>query len=81
MCGSTWKVEIDHIQPVALSGRSSIDNLRLACFTHNQLHAERTFGRTYMEQFRREPRTGEVTIASGGGRENSGSGKGTCGAI
>jgi 5-methylcytosine-specific restriction endonuclease McrA len=68
LCGSTWKVEVDHVEPVALGGRSTLDNLRLTCFTHNQLHAERTFGRAYMERRRRQPRTGKVTIASGGGR-------------
>jgi 5-methylcytosine-specific restriction endonuclease McrA len=62
VCGSTWKLEIDHIEPVARGGGSKVDNLRLTCFTHNQLHAEQCFGRAHMERFRREqPRAGQVT--------------------
>ncbi|WP_242352221.1 HNH endonuclease [Anaeromyxobacter sp. SG64] len=30
-CNSRWKLELDHIQPAALAGPSTIDNLRLAC--------------------------------------------------
>ncbi len=71
-CGSTWKLELDHLVPAALGGPSTVENLRVCCHTHNQLHAEQTFGRAHMELFRRErPRTGEGTIASGGGREGN----------
>ncbi len=70
-CASTWKLELDHIVPAALGGPSTIDNLRLCCHTHNQLHADQTFGRAHMDLFRRErPRTGEGTTARrSGGRE------------
>ncbi len=72
-CASTWKLELDHIVPAALGGPSTLDNLRLCCRTHNQLHADQTFGRAHMELFRREPhRTGEGTTARGsGGREGN----------
>ncbi len=72
-CGSTWKLELDHIVPAALGGPSTVDNLRLCCRTHNQLHADQVFGRAHMELFRRErPRTGEGTTASGsGGRDGN----------
>ncbi len=72
-CGSTWKLELDHIVPAALGGASTVDNLRLCCHTHNQLHADQTFGRAHMELFRSErSRTAEGTFASGsGGREGS----------
>ncbi len=72
-CASTWKLELDHVVPAALGGSSTVDNLRLCCHTHNQLHADQTFGRAHMELFRRErPRTGEGTIAGGsGGREGN----------
>ncbi|HEX8907914.1 MAG TPA: HNH endonuclease [Anaeromyxobacteraceae bacterium] len=72
-CASTWKLELDHIVPAALGGSSTVDNLRLCCRTHNQLHADHAFGRAHMELFRAErPRTGEGTIASGsGGPEGS----------
>ncbi len=72
-CASTWKLELDHIVPAALGGPSTVDNLRLCCRTHNQLHADQSFGRAHMELFRRDRhRTGEGTIARrSGGREGN----------
>ncbi len=71
-CGSTWKLELDHIHAAALGGPATLENLRLVCKGHNALHAEETYGRAHMAQFRRkEPRTGEVAdsgIGRVGGR-------------
>ncbi len=53
-CNSRWKLELDHIQPAALEGSSTIDNLRLACRAHNLLHAENIFGREHIDRFRRD---------------------------
>jgi len=53
-CGSTWNLHIDHIQPYARGGNHSIDNLRLRCAAHNQLEAEKTFGKNFMIQKRRK---------------------------
>ncbi|WP_176068849.1 HNH endonuclease, partial [Anaeromyxobacter diazotrophicus] len=65
-CGSTWMLELDHIQPVALGGRSTADNLRLCCRSHNSLHAEHVFGRERMNQFRKgADRSAPPTAASG----------------
>jgi hypothetical protein len=44
-CGSRWDVEVDHIEPHALGGRSEVGNLRLLCRAHNAYRAERTFGK------------------------------------
>ncbi|MFL5271952.1 MAG: HNH endonuclease [Anaeromyxobacteraceae bacterium] len=52
-CGSTWMLELDHIVPAALGGLSTVENLRLHCRPHNQLCAERIFGRAHMDLFRR----------------------------
>ena len=49
-CGSRWKLEIDHIHPVALGGPSTIDNVRLLCRSHNDFHATLVFGREHMER-------------------------------
>jgi len=63
-CGSKWRLELDHIHPAALGGPSTLDNIRLLCAAHNKLHAEQTFGRAHMAQFRhREPRTGESSYS------------------
>ncbi|HET7753197.1 MAG TPA: HNH endonuclease signature motif containing protein [Anaeromyxobacteraceae bacterium] len=50
-CRSRWKLEFDHIRPVAHGGKSTPDNLRLACRAHNVLHAEQVFGREHMARF------------------------------
>lgn len=44
-CGSKHFLQIDHIQPFALEGESSTDNLQLLCFTHNQMRAKQEFAR------------------------------------
>lgn len=43
-CGSTHRLQIDHIRPYALEGLSTSENLRLLCFAHNQAEARRIFG-------------------------------------
>ncbi len=30
-CGSTWRLELDHVIPVALGGASSAQNLQVLC--------------------------------------------------
>jgi len=53
-CNSTKNIEFDHIVPVALGGRSTVDNLRLVCRAHNQAAAEQVFGRDFIEEKKRE---------------------------
>ncbi len=65
-CNSRWKLELDHLQPAALGGPSTIDNLRLACRAHNLLHAERTFGREHMDRFRRDSGDGPTPFEQPG---------------
>ena len=43
-CASRWKLELDHVIAFALGGKSTVENLRVACGAHNSLHARRTFG-------------------------------------
>ncbi|WP_242360046.1 MULTISPECIES: HNH endonuclease signature motif containing protein [Anaeromyxobacter] len=62
-CNSRWKLELDHIQPAALGGPSTFENLRLACRAHNLLHAERTFGREHMDRFRRDAGDGPSSLS------------------
>ena len=68
-CGSTWKVELDHLRPAALGGSSTVENLRTLCRAHNTLSAEHVFGRAHMELFRSASptRAGESTSPSGRG--------------
>jgi len=48
-CESTRRLEIDHIQPVALGGETKPENLRLLCRAHNQYEAERLLGKNHVE--------------------------------
>jgi hypothetical protein len=54
-CGSRWKLEFDHIRPVALGGTSTVDNVRVACKPHNLHHAEQVFGCEHMSLFLKSP--------------------------
>ncbi|HET8538360.1 MAG TPA: HNH endonuclease signature motif containing protein [Anaeromyxobacter sp.] len=38
VCGSTWRVEIDHITPRAAGGPSTVENCRLACCLCRERH-------------------------------------------
>jgi hypothetical protein len=43
-CGSRYGLEMDHIKPFSMGGRSSLENLRLRCRAHNQLTAIKDLG-------------------------------------
>jgi hypothetical protein len=43
-CCSRYRLQLDHIVPFALGGPNTLENLRLRCFAHNQLHAMDVFG-------------------------------------
>jgi hypothetical protein len=47
-CESRTRLEYDHAEPVAQGGRPTVKGLRLRCRAHNQLEAERRFGRDFM---------------------------------
>ena len=48
-CCAREFIELDHIEPWAKSGASSVANLRLRCRAHNQKHARDCFGNAYIE--------------------------------
>ena len=65
ICGSTLRLEIDHVVPRARGGPSTIDNCRLACRTHNQLAARQVYGDDRMDRFtNREKRSVPVARES-----------------
>ena len=39
VCGSTHRLQIHHLIAVAKGGKTTLDNLRLACQNHNLLYA------------------------------------------
>jgi 5-methylcytosine-specific restriction endonuclease McrA len=50
-CDSTRKLEYDHILALALGGKSTIENVRLACRPHNLLAARQAFGDEVMDRY------------------------------
>jgi hypothetical protein len=49
-CGSTHRLEVDHVVPWAKGGDDSAGNLRLVCGRHNAIAARRAFGFDYGER-------------------------------
>ena len=51
VCGSTLRVEIDHVVPVGRGGSSGVEDLRCLCDFHNQLAARQVYGDVHMDRF------------------------------
>jgi len=65
-CSATYRLEFDHVEPVARGGRATVDGIRLRCRAHNQYEAERMFGAEFMRHKREQARrtaTGAKTAA------------------
>jgi 5-methylcytosine-specific restriction endonuclease McrA len=43
-CGARRLLEVDHIEPLAVGGEDTVENLRLRCRAHNQRYARQCFG-------------------------------------
>jgi len=50
-CGSRFALEVDHVEPFALGGKTELSNLRLLCRAHNQQQAYLKFGEARMSLF------------------------------
>ncbi len=50
-CNSSYRLEIDHVRPVAFSGSNEMANLRLLCANHNAHEAARVYGREKIQAF------------------------------
>jgi hypothetical protein len=57
VCGSTLRLEFDHVTPHARGGPPEIHNVRVLCRQHNQLAARLAFGDEWLERCRRRKRT------------------------
>src|SRR5262249_42235523 len=55
-CSARTFLELDHIEPVARGGKSTVENLRLRCRAHNQHEAESAFGTDFMSNKREQAR-------------------------
>ena len=57
-CEARGHLELDHVEPVARGGASTVGNLRLRCRAHNQFEAERVYGPGFMRHKREAARSG-----------------------
>jgi len=48
-CEARPRLELDHIEPWARLGDAGVDNIRLRCRAHNQVHARECFGARHIE--------------------------------
>jgi len=60
VCGSTHQVELDHIDPVAKGGPSTIENCRVLCRVHQDVAARKAFGDELMDKYTRRRSCGEA---------------------
>jgi hypothetical protein len=56
ICGSTDRVELDHVVVRARGGAPTVPNLRCCCRFHNDLGAREVFGDAWMDRYTRNPR-------------------------
>ncbi len=61
-CAARRFLEFDHVDPVALGGRATVEGLRLRCRAHNQYEAERTFGVGFMNEKRDAARARRTVV-------------------
>jgi hypothetical protein len=57
-CEERGGLEFEHIEGFARTGQHTVEGLTLHCRTHNQLAADRLYGRDVMDSKRRRIRTG-----------------------
>jgi 5-methylcytosine-specific restriction endonuclease McrA len=53
VCGSTHRLELDHMVPWARDGEPTVANLRVVCHQHNTLAARLQFGAWVVERYAR----------------------------
>jgi len=56
-CEERRFLEFDHVRPLGKDGGSRVENLRLRCRTHNQMEADRAYGRPFMDGKREDARS------------------------
>jgi hypothetical protein len=64
VCGSTCRIQYDHVLPRARGGTSTVANLRLLCATHNDLAARQVYGDAWMDRFTGAGRGARARIES-----------------
>jgi hypothetical protein len=64
VCGSTVRLEVDHVVPRGRGGPSTVESCRILCKPHNLEAARQVYGDQYMDLFTvRAPTAGEPVAA------------------
>jgi hypothetical protein len=65
VCGSTRRLQLDHVDGWALGADTTVDACRLLCATHNDLHARALYGDDLMNRYSRPkgPRCSEAVAS------------------
>jgi hypothetical protein len=64
-CGSTRRLEYQHIVPVARGGPSTTSNVTVFCRGHNLLQAEKDFGEEHVRRKQLQRRAADALVALG----------------
>ena len=67
-CGARWCLELDHVDPRAVGGESTIENLRLRCRAHNQRYARQYYGKSRVEAAVQHARRRRAAVQGPGDR-------------
>ena len=70
-CGSTLRLEYQHIVPVARGGRSTLENVTLYCRAHNLLQAEKDFGAEHVRRKQLERSAADSLVRLGYSRRQA----------
>ena len=63
VCGSTVRLEVDHVVPRGKGGPSTVDNCRILCRPHNLEAARQAYGDAHMDLFTRGASPGDAPLA------------------
>ncbi|HKO52386.1 MAG TPA: HNH endonuclease signature motif containing protein [Polyangiaceae bacterium] len=61
-CSARRCLELDHVQPWAMGGEGTMENLRLRCRAHNQRYARQYFGKSRIEAAVRRSRQRRAAV-------------------
>src|SRR6188768_1511794 len=70
-CSARRCLELDHVEPWAVGGESTMENLRLRCRAHNQRYARQYYGKARVEAAVQHARRRRAAIQGPGSPEQS----------
>ena len=68
-CPARTMLEYDHVDPVALGGKATVEGIRLRCRAHNQYAAECAFGTDFMRNKREGARRARAEVRAAAAKQ------------